>query len=729
MHATQRCVRFTICALGFLSSVLLHSASAAAEASWVGKLIIPKKGAIDIKLGYEVIGEVRQGSLEVLSEENDWLKVRDCGVEGWIPRDDVVLLDDALEYFTEEIRKDEHAVGAYNRRGVARIQTGEYDSAIEDFNEVILQDPKNPAAYANRGNAWTSKWEYDKAVADYDEALRLDPKNSLAYHNRGYAWHQQDEYDKAIADFSEAVRLSPTDAVSYSWRGNSWRRKGEYEKALGDFNESIRLDPKNARAYNERAWLRATCPDARYRDGNQAVESARRACELTYWKDPAYIDTLAASHAESGDFDEAIKIQTRAIELIDEDQKEDFRSRLALYQARKPYREDVSAQPASAANVVEGNMEFAFDLYSRLRTQDGNLFFSPYSISTALAMTYGGSANGTQAEMAQVLHFPQNSEALHEEMGAIVRRLQGPGTKRAYQLHTANALWAQQDYKFNPAYFSLVEDRYRAALKEVNFRHDPEAARQAINRWVEGQTNHKIKDLLEPGIVNDGTTLVLTIAIFFKAAWSESFAKEATIEEDFFTAHEAKAKVPMMHQTELFRYLDDGSVQLLELPYNGDELSMLVILPKKRDGLEETERSLSARALDHWVENLENCSVEVSLPRFRSTASFSLKGTLQSMGMRLPFDADRADFSVMTFDGSKLYIGAVEHKAYVDVDEIGTEAAAATAVVLAPGAGLAPRDLKKAVFRADHPFIFLIRETTTGSILFMGRVAKPESAL
>lgn len=186
-----------------------------------------------------------------------------------------------------------------------------------------------------------------------------------------------------------------------------------------------------------------------------------------------------------------------------------------------------------------------------------------------------------------------------------------------------------------------------------------------------------------------------------------------------------KSQVPMMHQTETFRYFDCGDFQLLELPYKGNELSMLVILPKKPAGLEETEKSLSALAVDQWIQKLERYTVEVSLPKFRTTAEFSLKDTLMSMGMRLPFDRDRADFSAMTADGSKLCIGAVEHKAYVAVDEIGTEAAAATAVSMAPGAGAVPRDQKHAVFRANRPFVFLIRETSTGCLLFMGRVTKP----
>jgi serpin B len=389
------------------------------------------------------------------------------------------------------------------------------------------------------------------------------------------------------------------------------------------------------------------------------------------------------------------------------------------------FREELPDRPFAAADLVKGNTRFAFDLYGELRLQKKeNLFFSPYSVSTALAMTYGGAAGDTRLQMARVLRFPDNPDQLHAAFAQVIGRLQGPASKRTYQLHLANAIWAAESYNFSPEYFGLVEDRYRAALKTVDFQN-PEEARQAINHWVEGHTQRRIKDLIKPGLLNPETPLVLTNAIYFRAAWAHKFDEEQTRDEDFFTTRQTKTNVRMMHQTDSFRYLDGDDFQLLELPYAREQLSMLVILPKQVDGLEGIEKSLSAGAVDQWTEKLELHTVEVSLPKFKMTAEFSLVEALESLAMRLPFDRQKADFSAMTTDRSALAIAAVEHQAFVDVDEEGTEAAAATAVIMAPGAGAVPRDQKRAVFRADHPFLYLIRENSTYSVMFIGRVDKP----
>jgi serpin B len=621
------------------------------------------------------------------------------------------------------IRLDPQDSMALINRGNAWKHKEEYDNAIADFSEAIRLRPDDIPPYFNRGVTLHLMQEYDKAISDFDEVIRLDPQFSPAYRNRGDAWNEKDEYDNAISDFDEALRLSPEDAQSHVSRGSSWRAKGDFEAALADYNAAIRIDPQNARAHNSRAWLWATCPDERFRDGRQAVESAKSACELTEWKDHRYVDTLAAAYAEVGDFDNAVKTQTQAIALAGEEAE--YESRLALYQERKAFREEEPDRPYTAAELVKGNTRFAFDLYGRLRLRkQENLIFSPYSISTALAMTYGGAAGDTQAQMARVLRFPQNPDQVHAAFAQVIGRLQGPATRRTYQLHVANALWAAEHYNFIPEYFGLVEDRYRAALKTVDFG-SPEEARQAINHWVEGHTQRKIRDLLKPGVLNPKTPLVLTNAIYFKAAWAHKFDQEQTKDEDFFTTGQSKTKVRMMHQSETFRYLDGGDFQLLELPYAREGLSMFVILPKQIDGLEALEKSLSAGALDRWTEKLERHSVDVSLPKFKTTAEFSLIEALESLGMRLPFDRQHADFSAMTPNRSGLVIGAVEHQAFVDVNEEGTEAAAATAVVMAPGAGAIPRNQKQAVFRADHPFMYLIRENATGSILFIGRVSQP----
>ena len=214
-----------------------------------------------------------------------------------------------------------------------------------DYNEAIRLDPKFALAYCCRGNAWSAKREYDKALADYNEAIRLDPGDALAYNNRGAAWADKKDYDKAIADYNEAIRLDPKSALAYTNRGIAWKDKQDYDKAIADYNEAIRLDPKHASAYNGRAWLWATCPDDNYCNGQRAVESATRACELSDWKDANQLGTLAAAYAEAGDFDAAMKYQEKAQALYQDgkDRKEGL-DRLELYRAKKPYREVPAAE-------------------------------------------------------------------------------------------------------------------------------------------------------------------------------------------------------------------------------------------------------------------------------------------------------------------------------------------------------------------------------------------------
>lgn len=789
-------------AWSYVATVLLLPTDGLTQESWTGQHVMLKSGISEIRSGQEVIGETKSAVLSVLQDEGDWLQIRDSGVEGWIPRSDALLLENAEVHFTHSIEQNSEDSWSYEQRAIARRYQGNFDGAIEDYGEAIRLNPEARSNYNNRADTWLSMKEYDKALADYDQATQLDPEDAYPYsgrglvwtlqedyeksaaefseairldandplsyggrayawlqlaefdkviadcdeairldssissvfHNRGSAWQHKGELDRALADFDEALQRSPENAESHSARGTVWKLKQEYARALEDFSEAIRVDPEYARPYNERAWVWATCPNPLYRDGRQAIESARRACELTNWEDYRYLDTLAAAMAEFGDFAEAARFQSQAIELTPEDEKADYQSRLTLYQLEKPYREETpSDSPASTAAqdpagesspIVFGNTEFAIDIYQHLRTRKGNLFFSPYSISTALAMTYGGAAGDTQEEMAQALRFPQKSDSVHAGFADLVDRMQNSRTQRAYELHIANALWAQKEYAFNPQYFQLVEDRYDAALKDIDFRSPTEAI-ATINRWVEGQTKQRIKDLLQPDAVDSDTKLVLTNAIYFKAAWAEAFDKQQTKDENFFAAPQDKVMVPMMHLTESMRYVDEDSFQLLEVPYANNELSMLIVLPKELGGLETVEKSLSAPALEASIQKLEKYEVELSMPKFSTTSEFKLKEALVSMGMRLPFDRDRADFSAMTNDPQGLCIGEVVHKAFVDVNEDGTEAAAATAVIMAPGAGAAPRNVKKAVVRADHPFIFLIRENETGSLLFMGRVVNP----
>jgi serpin B len=387
----------------------------------------------------------------------------------------------------------------------------------------------------------------------------------------------------------------------------------------------------------------------------------------------------------------------------------------------------VAAVPTSAAPskndvaaVVRGNNEFAFDLYAQLRQKDGNLFFSPESISTALAMTYAGARGTTADEMAKTLHFDLNTDKLHPTFHTLIDELNGAGKKRGYQLSVANALWGQKGFSFLPDFLKLTKKNYGAGLRDVDFVGDTEGARKTINSWVEKETKDKIKDLLQPGVLDSLTRLVLTNAIYFKGDWDRQFKKDLTRKEDFHVSTDKKVEAMMMHDDGKFKYLDGGTFQALELPYKGKELSMIVLLPKKIDGLAEFEKTLTAAKVADWLPKLRQQEVMVSLPKFKMTSEFSMKDTLAAMGIKQLFNANGADLSGM--DGQRdLFVSAVVHKAYVDVNEEGTEAAAATGVIVALAAAPAHPE-----FRADHPFVFLIRDNHTGSVLFLGRVANPQ---
>ena len=386
--------------------------------------------------------------------------------------------------------------------------------------------------------------------------------------------------------------------------------------------------------------------------------------------------------------------------------------------------------PTDQKMLVSGNTEFALDLYHQLQNEFGqegeeyNLFFSPYSISTALAMTYGGARGETEKQMADVLHYNLGQDRLHSTFGKLQQDLDTEEKDKGYQLHVANALWGQKDYKFLEEYLQLTQKYYGAGLKQVDFVNEREKARNTINIWVENKTNNKIKNLIPKGILTGLTRLVLTNAIYFKGDWASKFKEENTKEEFFYTKPDRKIKVPLMHQTEEFRYGQTEELQILELPYKGEQLSMVIVLPKERNGLGRLEKQLKPDNLKDWQKTLRKRKVEVYLPKFTLTSTFSLSKTLAKMGMPYAFDipARSADFSGM--DGSKeLFISAVLHKAFVEVNEEGTEAAAATAVVMS----LRSMPLPPPIFRADHPFLFLIRDTRTDSILFMGRLVNPEA--
>jgi serpin B len=375
------------------------------------------------------------------------------------------------------------------------------------------------------------------------------------------------------------------------------------------------------------------------------------------------------------------------------------------------------------AMVARGNNQFAFELYAKLREKDGNLFFSPYSLETALAMTSAGARGETLEQMNKTLHFTLNQERLHPAFAALIKRINGDDKKRGYQLSTANALWGQKDYGFLPEFLKLTKEHYGAGLNEVDFAGATEKARKTINTWVEKETKDKIKDLIKEGVLDSDTRLVLTNAIYFKGDWASQFKKNLTKDAPFNLGADKKVQVPMMHQEGKFKYLAGDDFQALEMPYVGKELTMVVLLPKKVDGLADLEKTLTADKLAVWLTKIHESDVDVTLPKFKVTAEFQLKKELSEMGMPLAFRRG-ADFSGMDGKKDNLFIGEVVHKAFVDVNEEGTEAAAATAVVVAKSDDGPERQLP--VFRADHPFVFLIRDTRTESILFLGRVSNPK---
>jgi serpin B len=378
--------------------------------------------------------------------------------------------------------------------------------------------------------------------------------------------------------------------------------------------------------------------------------------------------------------------------------------------------------------IVECNNKFALNLYAKLKSTEGNLFFSPYSISTALAMTYAGAKGQTARQMVDVLNFPTKSEEhkpylsqeqFHCDFGKIIKDMNARGTEDKYELSVANALWGQKGYEFLDEFLDLVKSNYDGGLNEVDFVEATEQARQTINMWVEEKTKDKIKELIKEGVLSSMTRLVLTNAIYFKGNWASQFDEEQTIDAPFYVSASEEIVVPMMNQKGEFGYTETGDLQALELPYVEDELSMVIVLPKAKDGIDEVEEELTEEELAGWMEKLREREVVVSIPKFKMTQELSLAEVLQSMGIVDAFTSV-ADFSGM--NGKRdLFISAVIHKAYVDVNEEGTEAAAATAI----GMRLTAIEEPPPVFRADHPFIFIIRDKVTDSILFLGRVINP----
>lgn len=377
---------------------------------------------------------------------------------------------------------------------------------------------------------------------------------------------------------------------------------------------------------------------------------------------------------------------------------------------------DTYATEESVDSLSDAINQFAFSLYSQLsRESEDNLFISPYSIFVALAMTYEGAKGQTAQEMYDILGVPQNNETMLCSFGRIYNLL---NQKKEYTLNTANALWTQNDYTFLDEYLEFINNYYMGKATDVDFG-DAEQAARIINEWVEKNTGGKIKDLISSGDIDPLTKLILTNAIYFKGTWKYQFNPDDTNNADFEITPGSTVSIPMMSLSESdydFKYYETEEMQMLELPYKGDKLSMIIILPTEND-IVSFENSFTYENFLAWKEQCAETSVQIGLPKFTMETEYNLKESFIDMGMTTPFSMD-ADFSGMN-GNQDLFIEKIKHKAYIKVNEEGTEAAAATSVHMtlksAPGIS----------FYADHPFLYLIHHTETDTILFMGKVMNP----
>lgn len=378
-----------------------------------------------------------------------------------------------------------------------------------------------------------------------------------------------------------------------------------------------------------------------------------------------------------------------------------------------------AALSADAQEYAAGNNQFALDIYRQLAaTNDGNQLVSPYSITMALGMTYAGARGQTAQQMADVLRFTLPEDRLHGAAGELMRDLDAE--RPGYQLNVANRLFAQEGFVLEPPFVQTTSEHYAAPVETLDFIRDTEDSRIHINDWVAAKTNDKIRDLLPQGAITEYTRLVLTNAIYFNGSWKYQFDEEATHEVPFFGSDGGPTTTAMMFQRQVFRYGAFDGYQMLEMPYAGDDLSMVVMLPDMPDGLAQFEQSLTAEKFNSSLATIYHQDVLTYLPKFKFEASFGLADTLQDMGMADAF-SDQADLTGIA--DADLYISDVLHKAFIDVNEEGTEAAAATAVVVGTTCVCDPPE--PPVFRADHPFMFALRDTHSGSLLFLGRVTAP----
>lgn len=375
------------------------------------------------------------------------------------------------------------------------------------------------------------------------------------------------------------------------------------------------------------------------------------------------------------------------------------------------------------AQPAPDDTRFALDLYRQLRATPGNLFLSPYSIATCLGMTYAGARGETEQQMQRALHFGSDPTKLHARFAEQQRQLQQLGQQKGLELSVANALWAQKDAPFLPPFLAVAKDQYQATVQSVDFPKRAKEIRGEINQWVAQKTQQRIPEILPPDSLSPLTKLVLVNAIYFKGDWESPFEKSATTPQPFHVDAKRKTTAQLMHRTSHLRYTATDTLQAVELPYQGGQLAMVILLPRQIRGLNALEKQLTPALLTSTLASLKSREVEVFLPRFQLNSGFNLKPTLTHLGMTNAFGTN-ADFSGMTGNRS-LRISAVIHQAWGQVNEQGTEAAAATAIAMMPTSARLVTEAPP-VFRADHPFVFLIRDVRSGTILFLGRLTDPK---
>ena len=387
--------------------------------------------------------------------------------------------------------------------------------------------------------------------------------------------------------------------------------------------------------------------------------------------------------------------------------------------------------------LVEGNTEFALKLFARIGDTETNIIVSPYSISCALAMMHAGARGLTAQQLESTAAFPQPATNLPGLFHALDFRLDRARRTGKAELAIANAVWTQAGYNCRRDFLELITTHYQATAKSADFVYQPENVRSEINQWVDENTRHKIRGLFAPGIIDTMTRVVVVNSIYFRGTWAAVFSESATKPGEFFVNSNRTVTVPMMTQSGEFKYFGNTNLQCLVLPYRKQQFEMIVLLPRaggRRNPsaenvpgnanftLAELERELVADNLDGWLRAAEKIEMRATIPRFRIANRYSLKDVLAAMGIKDAFEPDHADFSGMTTATNQLFLTAVVHQAVIDVNEKGTEAAAATGEAAAGGASAQPEP-----FVADHPFVFLVRETGTGTILFMGQLMEPGS--